>query len=85
MNKNLEKFLREHCNLINWNPTPLQLKAIQKEIEEAIANGKRLSRSDCQHIVVKHCGSTEMMLLDSVDNSDLNTLLSLATKKDADN
>ncbi|MCX9515177.1 hypothetical protein IG528_17665 [Vibrio cholerae] len=85
MNKNLEKFLREHCNLINWNPTPSQLKAIQKEIEEAIANGERLSRSDCQHIVVKHCGSTEMMLLGSVDNSDLNTLLSLATKKDSDN
>lgn len=85
MNKNLEKFLRERCNLINWSPTSSQLNAIQKEIEQAIANGKKLSRSDCQHIVVKHCGSTEMMVLGGVDNSDLNTLLSLAVKKDSDN
>ncbi|EJC6798640.1 hypothetical protein RGL59_004388 [Vibrio parahaemolyticus] len=83
MNKNLEVFLREHCHLINWKPTAQQLVAIEKEINDAILSGKRLSRSDCQHIVVKHCGSTEMMAFSSVDNSDLNTLLALAVRKDS--
>ena len=84
MNNNLEFFLRNHCDLINWTPTPQQLVAIKKEINEAIQDGQRLSKSDCQHVVVKHCGPTEMMCFSSVDNSDLNTLLALAVQRDSD-
>jgi len=84
MHQNLELLLREHCNLIDWKPTFKQLISIEKDISAAILNGERLSKSDCQYIVIKHCGSTKTFVLDSVDNSDLNTLLALAVKKDSD-
>lgn len=84
MNNNLEFFLRNNCDLINWKPTQQQLFSIKKEIDDAIRNGQRLSKSDCQHIVTKHCGPTEMMIFSSVDNSDLNTLLALAVQRDSD-
>ena len=85
MNRNLEKFLRDHCNLIDWNPTQQQLEAIKKDIDAAIASGKILSRTECQHIVVKHCGSTKMFLTKGADNSDLNALLAMAVKQDSSN
>ncbi len=81
MSKNLEEYLRDTCGLENWNPTKQQLEAIEKEINDAIRSGKTLSRTDCQHIVTKHCGSVRMLLLKSADNSDLNTLLTLAIRK----
>lgn len=81
MNNKLEKFLREHCKLIDWSPTQQQLTNIKKDIDESIRAGKRLSKKDCQNIVVKHCGSTKMSLTAGVDNSDLNALLAMATKQ----
>jgi hypothetical protein len=81
MSKSLEDYLRDTCGLENWHPTAQQLAAIEKVINEAIRSGKTLSRTDCQNIVVKHCGSVRMLMLKSADNSDLNTLLSLAIKK----
>jgi hypothetical protein len=81
MSKNLEDYLRDTCGLESWHPTAQQLAAIEKDINEAIRSGKTLSRTDCQNIVVKHCGSVRMLLLKSADNSDLNTLLALAIKK----
>ncbi|MGL6492342.1 hypothetical protein ACSZNX_15130 [Aeromonas veronii] len=83
MNKNLEELLRKQCSLIGWWPTQQQIAAIENEINKAIASGKKLSKSDCQHIVVKHCGKTRMVACCSVDNSDLNTLLALAIRKDS--
>lgn len=85
MNRNLETFLREYCNLINWSPTQQQLEVIKQDINAAIASGKTLSRTECQHLVVKHCGSTTMFITEGVDNSDLNTLLAMAVKKDSSN
>ncbi len=85
MNRNLEKFLRDHCNLIDWSPTQQQLEAIKRDIDAAIKSGKNLSRTECQHIVVKHCGSTNMLLTKGADNSDLNTLLAMAVKQDTSN
>lgn len=85
MSKKLEGFLRNHCNLIDWSPTPEQLGRIKADIETSLSEGKTLSRSDCQHIVVKHCGSTRMFVTKGADNSDLNTLLVMAlasVKKD---
>ncbi|WP_369921940.1 hypothetical protein AB8E32_07025 [Marinomonas polaris] len=81
MSKNLEEFLRDTCGIENWHPTAQQLAAIEKDINEAIRSGKTLSRTECQHIVAKHCGSVRMLMLKSADNSDLNTLLALAIKK----
>ncbi|MGX9460401.1 hypothetical protein ACWXWU_04050 [Shewanella sp. A14] len=81
MSKNLEGFLRDTCGLEDWHPTTQQLAAIEKDINEAIRSGKTLSRTECQHIVGKHCGSVRMLVTKSVDNSDLNTLLALAMAK----
>lgn len=81
MNKNLEEFLRNTCGLEDWHPTTQQLVAIEKDINDAIKSGKRLSRTECQRLVSKYCGSVRMLLLKSADNSDLNTLLALAIKK----
>ena len=78
MKKTLEDFLRDQCNLIDWTPSTEQLNNIEKEINEALKEGKKLSKTECQHIVVKHCGSTRMLVTKGADNSDLNTLLALA-------
>lgn len=78
MKKTLETLLRDHCQLIDWTPSADQLNNIEKDINESLKNGKNLSKTDCQHIVVKHCGSTKMIITKGVDNSDLNTLLALA-------
>lgn len=75
MSMKLEEFLRSHCNLEDWHPTASQLSAIENEILNSMRSGKTLSRTDCQNIVVRHCGSVRMLLLKGVDNSDLNTLL----------
>ena len=85
MNRNLEKFLREHCNLIDWSPTQQQLEALKRDSDFAIASGKILSRSDGQHIGVKNSGSTKMFVIKGADNSDLNALLAMAVKQDASN
>jgi hypothetical protein len=82
MRNNLEGYLRDTCGIENWHPTAQQMAAIEKDINEVIRSGKTLSRNDCQKIVVKHCGSVRMLMLKSVDNSDLNTLLALAIKSD---
>lgn len=78
MSNKLENFLRSHCNLIDWHPTLQQLENIKNDIEWLLKSGKTLSRSDCQNIVVRHCGSTRMLLTKGLDNSDLNTLLAMA-------
>jgi len=78
MSNSLERFLRDHCNLIDWSPSSEQLSKIEKEINDALIQEKSLTKSECQHIVVKHCGSTRMFVTRGVDNSDLNTLLALA-------
>jgi hypothetical protein len=75
MNNALERVLRDQCQLENWHPTPSQLASIKQDILTAIRSGKTLSRTDCQHIVVRHCGSARMLLQKGVDNSDLNSLL----------
>lgn len=81
MDKNLEEFLRDTCGIENWHPTAGQLAAIEKDINDAIRNGKKISRTECQNIVSKHCGPVRMLMIKSADNSDLNTLLALAIKK----
>lgn len=78
MSEKLEDLLRSHCNLIDWNPTSEQLGKIKADIDSSLAAGKTLSKTECQNIVVKHCGSTRMFVTHGVDNSDLNTLLVIA-------
>ena len=80
MNNSLESFLRKHCKLINWSPSSKEIESIKNDIEDAINTGERLSITRCQDIISTHCGIIEIILLDGVDNSDLNTLLVMAMK-----
>lgn len=78
MYKNLEEILRNNCDLIDWRPTQNQLSNIKKDLEASLLTGKSITKSECQRIVVKHCGSTKMFMMKGADNSDLNTLLAMA-------
>lgn len=80
----LEKFLREKCKILEWNPTVEQLRAIDDDIRSRVESGEELSVRDCQSVVAKHCGSGsfKIFVTHGANNSDLNALLSMATKRD---
>ena len=82
-NQQFRDFLREHARIVdsNWNPTDAQLDEIRAEIQREIALGNKINYSGLQHIIIRITGSTRVMIFDSVDNSDLNMLLTAATKK----
>ncbi|OEE28165.1 hypothetical protein [Aliivibrio fischeri] len=76
LKKELESALLITC----WSPSNDQLKEIAKQLRafKGKANKENISK-----IVVGVIGSYESMLMEGVDNSDLTTLLLLATKTDA--
>lgn len=76
-----KELLRKEARILdaNWNPTELQLQKIQEEINKYINSGKKINVSTLQHIIISIYGPHRYITLGSVDNSDLNTLLSLAT------
>lgn len=80
MNKTANE-LAKLCHISQWNPSEKQIALIEQELLAIINNGEVINRARCQKVVAKHCPNTIFMLLDSVDNSDLNTLLMLAIKK----
>lgn len=82
-NREFKEFLRKEAKIVDhsWNPTDSQLDMIRNELNRLIAAGKRIRYTDLQHIVSEFSGSPRIMVFDSVDNSDLNSLLIAATKK----
>jgi len=82
-NQQFKKFLRENARIVdsNWNPTDAQLDEIRAAIQREIDLGNKINHSSLQHIIIRITGSTRIMVFDSVDNSDLNMLLTSATKK----
>lgn len=82
-NQQFREFLRTNAHITDsgWNPTDAQLDAIRHEIQREIALGHKISYRALQHIIIRISGSQRVMVFDSVDNSDLNTLLISATKK----
>lgn len=73
--------LRKCAHIIdaNWNPTDLQLKQIQSEINKYARSGQKISVGILQQVITSVCGPVTFATFESVDNSDLNTLLGLAT------
>ena len=82
-NQQFRDFLRENAHIVdsNWDPTDAQLDEIREVIQREIALGHKINYSSLQHIIIRITGSTRIMVFDSVDNSDLNMLLTAATKK----
>jgi hypothetical protein len=74
-------FLEKHCRIVKWTPTDYQISLIFSDFSKRIDKGETLSISDCQGIILKYCPDSQFMFFDSVDNSDLNTLIILAMKK----
>ena len=69
------------CKIIEWNPTDKDLINISLEFETLLKQGEQLSIGKCQGIINKYCPDALCMILDGVDNSDLNSLLTIAIKK----
>ncbi|HIF6341967.1 MULTISPECIES: hypothetical protein [Enterobacteriaceae] len=82
-NQQFRDFLRENAHIVDskWNPTDAQLDEIRAAIQREIALGHKINYSSLQHIITRITGSARVMIFDSVDNSDLNMLLTSATKK----
>ena len=63
------------------NPTTYQLEKIKQDLKVLVAQGITPSERDWVKIVKKHCPEAGKYFYKGLDNSDLTTLLQLATKK----
>lgn len=82
-NQEFKEFLRKNAHIVdsNWNPTDAQLDEIRVAIQRELDLGHKINYRSLQHIITRITGSARVMIFDSVDNSDLNMLLTSATKK----
>ena len=62
------------------NPNLAQLESIKKDIKALVSIGETPTESDWANIVKKHCREAGSYRYKGADNSDLITLLELATK-----
>jgi len=79
---NFKSELESILMITDWSPTEKELIEIATFLSES---EKELSKNDVEKIVYDVVGSYESILLEGVDNSDLTTLLKLATKTVSDN
>jgi hypothetical protein len=77
LKKDLERILKIH----SWNPTDSELERILIEFNNLLARGLKLNIATCHGVIIKYCSNVIFRLFESVDNSDLNALLSQAMKK----
>lgn len=75
--ENLKKELEAVLLITKWEPTEKDLILISHKINSL--QGK-VSKSDIEKIVLEVVGSYKCISLEGVDNTDLTTLLLMATK-----
>lgn len=75
--ENLKKELEATLLITNWSPTESDLKEIARRLKGLKGAP---SKSDVEKVVHDVVGSYEYMILEGVDNTDLTTLLIMATK-----
>ncbi len=73
----LKKELEAELLITNWSPSRAELREIAKRLKEFDGTP---SKSNVELIVHDVIGAYEAMTLEGVDNSDLTTLLLLATR-----
>ncbi len=78
----LKKELEAVLLITKWSPSNEQLKLIVNRLKSIKV---RPTKSDIEKIVLEVVGSYEAMSLEGIDNSDLTTLLLLATKSNFSN
>lgn len=76
----LKKELESALLITSWSPSDADLKEIVKKLREFEGQP---NKGNISSIVLSVVGSYESISLEGVDNSDLTTLLLLATKTDA--
>lgn len=79
---NLKKELESVLRIKKWSPSEKELSLIARRLKEF--QGK-LTKRDVEKIVYDIVGSYQTIFLEGVDNSDLTTLLLLATKSSSNN
>lgn len=73
----LKKELESVLLITKWSPTDQQLELIAEGLKQLNPGANRI---DVERVVFGVVGSYEGILLEGADNSDLTTLLLLATK-----
>lgn len=74
---NLKKELETVLMITDWSPTEGDLHEIATRIKNL---GRAASKTDIEKIVLDVIGSYECMIMEGADNTDLTTLLLMATK-----
>lgn len=75
--ENLKKELEAVLSITKWEPTEKDLTLIAQKIENLRG---RASKSDIAKIVLEVVGPYKCIFLEGIDNTDLTTLLLMATK-----
>ncbi|CAM4418620.1 hypothetical protein F901_01614 [Acinetobacter dispersus] len=75
--ENLKKELEAALLITNWSPSESELHEIARRIKNLNSTA---SKTEIEKIVLEVVGSYECMAMEGVDNTDLTTLLLMATK-----
>lgn len=75
--ENLKKELEAALLITDWSPTERDLQEISRRIKNLRGS---TSKTDVEKIVHDVVGPYEHMVMEGVDNTDLTTLLLMATK-----
>lgn len=75
--ENLKKELEAALLITKWSPTESELHEIARRIKSL---SSATSKADVEEIVLDVVGSYECVSMEGVDNTDLTTLLLMATK-----
>jgi len=75
--ENLKKELEAALLITKWSPTERELHEIARRIKSL---SSATSKADVEKIVLDVVGSYECVSMEGVDNTDLTTLLLMATK-----
>ena len=75
--KKLKNEIESALMITEWSPTESELKEILKRLKEFQGEA---TKSNIENIVLNVVGSYKALSLEGEDNSDLTTLLLLATK-----
>jgi len=78
--QDLVKLILTQVGVAEGEPTTEQLDNIKRDLQIIIDSGQKVSDSTFRRVVLKYCREGLLFILNSVDNSDLDTILMLALK-----
>lgn len=75
--------LQKHACVVQWGTSCSDhtLSQIQQDVQNAINSGNKVSRTTLQGFISKRIPGTRFLVTDSIDNSDLNTVLRMLAPK----